>query len=386
MSKLTKFGKNTSTVKSANTEHLLPNVYRPSYHNANKSPLPIRTPSSTNPNLMSDYNIDVNKIRRALLDINLGPASIETDRQEIKIDKVLSEKYKHIVHWFPTDNKENFDVHIENPDARGLLSKLGWYSEDGINKQIKYKLNKQGFRCKNFELIDRKCILFAGCSQTFGIGVNLEQTFSAKVSDHFNRECVNLGIPGKGLDVHALYFSLFLDKEIDVSLIDAVVVYLPPPGRVAKFIAGHGNLKLDALDSDPLFYTNKYQKEGLSDLYSCSVELNNANQVFNVTPHTSLDKVNLSLNAGLDTHLNKYRSSSLEHYILTKENILAREIHAINGIKVFCLEHNIPLVVKSQPWEKMSETDLARDLAHHGPNGHNSIAQQIISDLNPILG
>ena len=384
MSKLIKFGKNNKIIQSANQEHLLPNIYRPCYHNPNKPPLPIRTPSSSDPFLMSDYNIDINKMRRSLLKIILGPAELETDRQVIKHDKILSKKYKHIIHWFPTDDKQNFDVHTEHSDSRGLLKKLGWYSEDGKNKQIKYKLNKQGFRCKNFELIDRKCILFAGCSQTFGIGVNLEQTFSAKVSDHFNRECVNLGIPGKGLDVHALYFSLFLDKEIDVSLIDAVVVYLPPPGRVSKFIQSHGELKFDALDNDPLFYTNKYQTEGIADIPS--VELNEANEVFNITPHTSVDKVNLSLNAGFDKHLNNHRSISLEHYILTKENILAREINAINGIKVFCLENNIPLIVKSQPWEKMSETDLARDLAHHGPNGHNTIAQQIISDLNPILG
>ena len=115
-------------------------------------------------------------------------------------------------------------------------------------------------------------------------------------------------------------------------------------------------------------------------------QLNDANKVFNITPYTSTEEINLKLDAGFDQHINNHRSRSLEHFILTKENILAREISAINSIKVFCLENNIPLIVKAQSWEKSVSSDLARDLAHHGPNTHNSIAQQIISDLNPILG
>jgi hypothetical protein len=382
MSKLTKFGKNIS-IDSGKQEHLLPNIYRPCYENANKTPLPIRA-SSGKPGVMTDYNIDLHKMRRSMLSVTLGPASLETDRQEIEIDKILSKQYKHIIHWFPTDNKENFEQHIKNEDEKGLLKKLGWYSDDGNHKKIKYKFNEQGFRAKNFDQIDRKCILFAGCSQTFGIGVNLEQTFSSIVSEYFNKECVNLGIPGKGIDVHALYFSLFLNNEIDVSLVDAVVVYLPPPGRVARFTQALGKLDLNDLNGDPIFFTNKYQEQGIPEMTDS--QLNDANKVFNITPYTSTEEINLKLDAGFDQHINNHRSRSLEHFILTKENILAREISAINSIKVFCLENNIPLIVKAQSWEKSVSSDLARDLAHHGPNTHNSIAQQIISDLNPILG
>ena len=86
MSKLTKFGKNIS-IDSGKQEHLLPNIYRPCYENANKTPLPIRA-SSGKPGIMTDYNIDLHKMRRSMLSVTLGPASLETDRQEIEIDKI----------------------------------------------------------------------------------------------------------------------------------------------------------------------------------------------------------------------------------------------------------------------------------------------------------
>lgn len=59
---------------------------------------------------------------------------------------------------------------------------------------IKYEYNSLGYRSKEFEM--NEDLLIAGCSQTFGMGIESEYIWGNVVSKHFGIKCSNLSVPG----------------------------------------------------------------------------------------------------------------------------------------------------------------------------------------------
>jgi hypothetical protein len=370
---MSQYEKGKPIVYSYNTNlqtNLLKNLYREIYENTHSYDFPVKESGGVGG--IDRYNINVDNIRKVLSDINLGPCSLHGEQ-------LTDSDYKYICKWFPTDSKEHFDNNCEDKITKSLLEKLNW-----IDNDIDYCINRQGFRAKDFDKIDTKCILFSGCSQTFGIGVNLQDTFSGIVSKHFNRQGINLGIPGYGLDVQSIYFSLFVDKEINPQLIDAVVIYVPPPGRIINFYYENGKLTSTKLQEDVLFSTKKYEEEYLDEIpFSL---LNNTIETLGINSNSSTEEVNNFLEAGMSHNIDYFRSKNLEHYVMTRENNFLRDVSAINSIKLFCMENNIPLIIEKQDWQSITMAeDLARDLSHHGIRTHKDIANRIISKLELIL-
>ena len=67
-----------------------------------------------------------------------------------------------------------------------------------IDTIVRYKFNRYGFRCQDFESVPS--IVFLGCSLTVGIGLNVESTWPTLVSDNLGLACYNLGIGGSSND------------------------------------------------------------------------------------------------------------------------------------------------------------------------------------------
>lgn len=62
------------------------------------------------------------------------------------------------------------------------------------NKEVEYKVNKSGYRCKEWKDIDwKESIVLLGCSCTFGVGLAEDETISYHLSRLTGREVVNLG-------------------------------------------------------------------------------------------------------------------------------------------------------------------------------------------------
>lgn len=79
-----------------------------------------------------------------------------------------------------------------------------WYYR---NNPITYLTNKLGHRCKDIEDIDLdNYFLTTGCSNTEGIGLHLEDTYSHVLSKKLNCDYYNLGLGGTGIDV--LFYNL----------------------------------------------------------------------------------------------------------------------------------------------------------------------------------
>ena len=96
-----------------------------------------------------------------------------------------------------------------------------------------YSFNEYGFRCDSFNLNSDISIVFAGCSNTEGVGLPLEEVWAykllEKIRKHTNKTIPywNIGFGGAGLDTIAanLYEFNKLHK------IDYIFLYLPGTDR-----------------------------------------------------------------------------------------------------------------------------------------------------------
>ena len=97
--------------------------------------------------------------------------------------------------WMPSDTEKLYKAHTKstNPHTKEKLKELGF---TGTN--VKYKINKYGFRCDDF--IKKDNIVFLGCSITLGIGINIEDSFTQIVANSLGFNNCNLGYAGGSMD------------------------------------------------------------------------------------------------------------------------------------------------------------------------------------------
>lgn len=97
-----------------------------------------------------------------------------------------------VVNYLGSDNEETFNKNL-------VKSGEDWYYKD---KTITYEMNEYGHRCKSVNNIDlENYILFLGCSNTQGIGVELEKSFPYLICQELKCDYYNLGLQGTGIDV-----------------------------------------------------------------------------------------------------------------------------------------------------------------------------------------
>lgn len=136
-----------------------------------------------------------------------------------------------ILEFYGSDSEEVFLENLKTKDEN-------WYYR---NKSITYKFNDLGHRCKSIEEIDlNNYILFVGCSNTEGVGVELEKTFPYMVSHELKCDYYNLALGGSGIDVveHNLltWFSKIKQKP------KWVILQYPGYVRFAAKVTGYNSL------------------------------------------------------------------------------------------------------------------------------------------------
>ena len=140
--------------------------------------------------------------------IDFGELILETSAHPEHAGKELS--------WMTPDTKSNFSVNLRFDKKRKLLERNGW-----VDTPIKYKFNKYGFRCNEFDCVPN--IVFLGCSYTLGMGVNLEDTFSAIVAKELGLENYNLAQAGGSND------SAFRISNYWIPLLEPKIVVIMNP-------------------------------------------------------------------------------------------------------------------------------------------------------------
>jgi len=93
------------------------------------------------------------------------------------------------LNWCPSDNLDNWNK------QKHLAKRLGW-----TDSNVRYRLNEYGYRHQGPFVENRNALVVLGCSLTFGIGVNYEQTWPYYVAKELGLDCVNLGQPGTGIN------------------------------------------------------------------------------------------------------------------------------------------------------------------------------------------
>lgn len=102
------------------------------------------------------------------------------------------------------------------------------------NKFIKYTMNSLGYRTLEFDKIrwDETVVMF-GCSNTFGIGVNVKDSVPAQYSNITGIPAINLGVPGCSTQ-YLLYNSAIYLKNFPKPR--GVVIEYPDSSRCTLFL------------------------------------------------------------------------------------------------------------------------------------------------------
>lgn len=108
-------------------------------------------------------------------------------------DSFLGSEFSDVkLNFINGDGKEDLQNNLKSQP-------LDWYYRD---REIIYAHNTLGHRStylKDLNFDDY--ILFAGCSNTYGLGLELEQTYAYKVAKKLQIDYYNLSLPSSGLDV-----------------------------------------------------------------------------------------------------------------------------------------------------------------------------------------
>jgi len=232
-------------------------------------------------------------------------------------------KYKNqILDWLPMDTKELFNKNLHT--RRQELEENGW-----LKGEIKYQFDDLGFRKQlknNFE----KDILFLGCSVTFGLGINYEDSFTNIVADALGMNNVNWSIPASSNDTAFRLCQQYLQKETP----SMVILTSPVPYRFELF----------------------------SDITEGS-------QSHNITPHHREGDPFLVSNFECPIEFFDERLCLLNR----EKNILAMEM--------LCSKNKIKFLRLNVESIDMIYKDFGRDLAHPGVRTNQLFADMILKEL-----
>ena len=107
-------------------------------------------------------------------------------------DFIGYEPLEHNVLFSGSDTEELYNQNLKSKSN-------DWYYR---TNQINYIRNSNGHRCREIKDIDlTNYILYAGCSHTEGIGLELEKTYPYILSKSLDCDYYNISIGGSGIDV-----------------------------------------------------------------------------------------------------------------------------------------------------------------------------------------
>ncbi len=225
-----------------------------------------------------------------------------------------------VVEYTVGDDEERFRHNLTvQPDD--------WYYR---THKITYNYNLLGHRSKNIKEIDLdNYILFAGCSHTEGVGLELDKTYPHIVSAALDKDYYNLGVSGTGIDV--MSHNLVMWFKTVPKLPKALVIMQPEPTR----------------------FVTSIEQDYLHERYSC------------------------------DGHEDTAR------FIVSGEEIdFFNTRYRLQMMLIYNLFNQCPIIEMAwQPDENKEEVinlesiDLARDIAHSGIKSNKLAADEVINRL-----
>lgn len=254
--------------------------------------------------------------------------------------------------WFASYYNNNEQGRMPPP---GIHKYLNYDEEETIDKnypdEVIYNINEAGYRDELLSKNTENIMAFIGCSFTFGHGLPTEQNFPLKVSKHFNKPCLNLGMPGTGAIRHAMIFS----AAANIYKIDTAVITLP---NWARFHYVDDNCDIKSIHLPYNFPINT----------ECEAVRNT------MLAHFS-DKYMLS--ATKDAITSIVTTAKLHNIKLILGSWDFTVVDMINKL----LDYNAPRFFLWAPHEPTRPGDFARDKVHPGPNLVNKYINTLINSI-----
>lgn len=158
---------------------------------------------------------------------------------------------EHNVNFSGSDSRELYHKNLKlQPDD--------WYYRTA---SVSYVRNSNGHRCKEIKDIDlNNYILFAGCSHSEGIGLELENTYPYLLSNKLKCDYYNLSVGGTGIDILNYNLVTWFAKIKQPPKL--LIVQWPDPVRVT------------------VYKSNKWYNYGMWSINNCTADRNNIGNFF----------------------------------------------------------------------------------------------------------
>jgi hypothetical protein len=157
--------------------------------------------------------------------------------------------------WLGTDSQEQFELNFKDSARRTQLQQYGYDQPDAIT----YVFNSHGFRCEEFD--HRPGIIALGCSQTAGVGVQVDQTWPNLVAQRLALTCWNLAVGAASMDTCMRLLYHYID------LLNPRLVLLLKPSVARLEIFDHDTVrnllpaKMDIPAFQKIWYSNDINSE-----------------------------------------------------------------------------------------------------------------------------
>lgn len=205
-----------------------------------------------------------------------------------------------------------------------------WYYR---NAEIVYEYNNDGHRCKDIEDIDLdNYILFAGCSHTKAVGLELEKSYPYLVADHFKLDYYNLAVGGSGIDV--IEYNLLLWASIIPKKPKLVVIQWPIHNRFLSWRDGYNTM----------FTEGTWSNE--------------------------------------DSTLRFIDSSETLGLFNARKKITSKLISNVYNCPIHYVQMSDAPLINLKNYVNLRIVDKARDLGHPGIESHERVANDLIAQIN----
>lgn len=207
-----------------------------------------------------------------------------------------------------------------------------WYYAD---KKIIYEYNYFGHRCQNQSEINfDNYILFAGCSHSEGIGLELEKTYPYLVSKELGLDYYNLAASGCGLD--ALEYNIYNWFFSVPKKPRCLIVQWPDHSRFLSSREGYENFLEEGSWSN-------------------------------------------------DSYVRTFIELCEEHNIFTaRKKVINDLMHQVIDLPIINVQHIHMDLANNHEYVPIIAYDLARDFVHPGIKSHRIIAESLVEHIKNL--
>jgi hypothetical protein len=272
-----------------------------------------------------------------------NPVMLESLRVRSPVIAKVPEDLKYYSNYHNGNTNQGY---MPEPGIHKFLNKDEQSRSNPNYKDFSYCINDIGFRDQYPDKDAEKLFAFFGCSMTLGEGLPTEDNFPHLVSKHFNKQYLNLGLPGVGAYRIALIFA----AAVNVWDIETAVVTLPNWARF-HYVDSMDNMKLIhlpwSIDNKECETVRQDILNDFSDQYMLSATKDAINYI---TMIAKLKNINLILTAW--------------------DPDVVRMITNIIG-------YHVPKYDLWDPYTEKKQGDFARDTIHPGTNLVNNYVEKL---------